>query len=164
MHLELPIRPLTREAFAPFGDVIECAERPHHAINQGWAERYSDLAKLDLATENGRPGIGIVRSQPRSLPLRVKIMERHPLGSQAFIPLASQPFLIVVAPPGATPRPQEFMCFKTVSGQGINYARGTWHHPLIALNQVTDFLVVDRMGDGNNCDEVEILDEIWVGK
>jgi ureidoglycolate lyase len=164
-HFQVPIRPLTREAFQYYGDVVQVAGSPHHTINQGWAERYSDLARLDVSEQGGRFSLGIVRAEPRPLPLRIKLMERHPMSSQFFMPLAPRPFLVVVAPPGHAPKPEDVTAFRTVAGQGVNYHRGVWHHPLIALDQSTDFLVVDRRGEGENCDEVEFKTvEIWIGE
>ena len=160
---DVPIYPLTRHLFRPYGDVIEIEDSRHYTINQGWAERYADMAKLDLLAEDGAPNVGIVRAKPRQLPLQVKLMERHPKSSQLFIPLVARPFLVLVAPPGD--RPENIIGFKTMAGQGINYGRGVWHHPLIALDQSTDFLVVDRHAKDENCDEValEHLD-LWVGE
>jgi ureidoglycolate lyase len=160
---DVPIYPLTRHLFRPYGDVIEIQDSRHYTINQGWAERYADMAKLDLLDEGGAPNVGIVRAKPRQFPLQIKLMERHPKSSQLFIPLAARPFLVLVAPPGD--RPENIIAFWTTAGQGVNYARGVWHHPLIALDQSTDFLVVDRHAKDENCDEVvlEHLD-LWVGE
>lgn len=164
-RIQIPIRPLTKEAFRPFGDVIQVAESRHYTINQGWAERYADLAKLDLLGKGGVPTVGIVRTEPRPMPLRVKLMERHPLSTQLFIPLGSRPFLVVVAPPGKAPKTKDIIGFRTIAGQGVNYARGVWHHPLIALDQSTDFLVVDRHGKDENCDEISFADaDLWIGE
>ena len=160
---DVPIYPLTRHLFRPYGDVIEIEDSRHYTINQGWAERYADMAKLDLLAEDGAPNVGIVRAKPRQFPLQVKLMERHPKSSQLFIPLVARPFLVLVASPGD--RPENIIGFKTMAGQGVNYGRGVWHHPLIALDQSTDFLVVDRHAKDENCDEValEHLD-LWVGE
>ncbi len=164
-RIRIPIQPLTREAFRPYGDVIQVAESRHYTINQGWAERYADLAKLDLLERDGLPNVGIVRAEPRPMPLRVRLMERHPLSSQMFIPLAPRPFLVVVAAPGDPPKPENMVGFKTMAGQGINYGRGVWHHPLIALGQSTDFLVVDRHGKDENCDEHSLEHaDLWIGE
>ncbi len=154
----LPIAELTRAEFAPFGDVIECEGRAHYPINAGTAERYHDLATVDVAAEDGRPLISICRAQPARLPLRLSLLERHPLSSQAFIPLSTTPFLIVVAPPGEVPDLDRLRAFRSNGRQGVNYRRGTWHHPLLALERVSDFLVVDRGGGGTNCDEIPIAD------
>lgn len=162
-RFDIPIRPLTRDGFKPYGDVIQVAEAQHRTINQGWAERYVDLARLDVLELGGKPAIGIVRAEPRPMPLAVKIMERHPLSSQAFVPLSPRGFLVVVAPPCDVPRPDQFAGFRTLAGQGVNYHRGVWHHPLIALDQAGDFLVIDREGPEKNCDEIFYDEEIWVG-
>ena len=156
--VNLAIAPLTAEAFAPYGDVIEAEGRAHYPINAGMAERYSDLATVDVGAAGGRPIISLCHALPVALPLRLRLMERHPLSSQAFIPLSRQPFLIVVAPPGDALRSADIRAFLSNCRQGINYRTGTWHHPLLALNEVTDFLIVDRGGEGNNCDEIPIHD------
>jgi len=147
----LRIEPLTRAAFAPFGDVIEpeAAQRVY-AINQGTTQRFHDIALIDTQTDGGRPIVSLCRAQPRQIPFVINMLECHPLGSQAFIPLGDQAFLVIVAlHPESPPR-----AFLASSGQGVNYRRGAWHHPLIALHGVSDFLIIDRGGGGNNCDEV----------
>lgn len=164
---KLSIKPLTPEAFAAFGDVMEANEQAQHfAINDGVTERYHDLAGVDVAAGNGRTLINIFRSTPFSQLMAVKMMERHPLGSQAFMPLGEQPYLVVVAPKGEldTNRIEVFLATKD---QGVNYHAGTWHHYCLALNKVSDFMVIDRGGEGNNCDIVTLdgslvidLDEI----
>jgi len=163
-RMQVPIRPLTRESFRPYGDVIQVAESRHYTINQGWAERYVDVASLDLLQDDGKPNVGIVRAEARPMPLRIKLMERHPKSSQLFIPLAPRPFLVLVAAPGEL-RPENITAFRTMAGQGVNYGRGVWHHPLIALDQSTDFLVVDRHAKDENCDEVSLEHfDLWVGE
>lgn len=155
----LNIEPLTAEAFRPFGDVIEAGGAAHHfTINQGFAERFHDLARIDTAGEGGHTVVSVFKALPRSFPLAINAMERHPLGSQAFVALAPMPFLVVVAEPGEAPRPRDIRCFLAAAGQGVNYARGTWHHPLIALDTPGDFLVIDRGGpaEQGNCDEVAL--------
>ena len=97
--------------------------------------------------------INIFRGQPRELPLAIRMMERHPLGSQAFIPLGTNPWFVVVAPADGPPKSSDLRAFSVGTGQGVNYHRGVWHHPLIALEGVSDFLVIDRGGAGSNCDE-----------
>ena len=149
----LAIEPLTREAFAPFGDVIETEGAKQIPINLGTTIRFHDLAKVDVADEGGRTLINLFRGQPRTLPFDVKMLERHPLGSQAFVPLNEQPYLVVVAPAGDLD-PLKIRAFVTSGWQGVNYAKGVWHHPLIALDAVSDFLVVDRGGNQPNCDEI----------
>lgn len=156
MSIRLKAEPLTAAAFAPFGDVIETAGRDSYKINEDACDRYHDLATVDVAEAGGRPLINIFRSAPTTLPLTPKVMERHPLGSQAFVPMTQDPFLVVVAPAGDPPGPGDLRAFVTNGEQGVNYARGVWHHPLIALSPDMNFLVVDRGGGGENCDEVAI--------
>ncbi len=147
----LKVEPLTRAAFAPFGDVIEPeAAQAVFAINHGTTQRFHDLALIDTLSAGGRPIVSLCRAQPRELPFVINLLECHPLGSQAFIPLSDHPFLVVVALNPDTP-PRAFLAR---GGQGVNYRRGAWHHPLIALDALSDFLIIDRGGGGNNCDEV----------
>ena len=154
---------LTRERFAPFGDVIECAGARHYPINAGTAQRYHDLAAIDVAEANGRPALSIFAAQPvRANPVALRLMERHPLASQAFVPLARGRFLVVVAPPGDTLDAGALQAFLASAGQGVNYARGVWHHPLLTLDDLTEFLVVDREGPGSNCDETPLPASIHV--
>ena len=151
--ITLKPRPLTRQAFAPFGEVIELDGAEHFPINEGTTERFHDLVSLDLTGDGGRPMVNIFRGQPRTLPLAIRMMERHPLGSQAFIPLGPNPWIAIVAAAGDPPEPAALVAFLAGPGQGANYNRGVWHHPLIALESVSDFLVIDRGGPGDNCDE-----------
>lgn len=147
----LRIEALSHEAFAPFGDVIDSAGAANVIrINDGTAQRFHALTHIDTQANGGSPIISIFRAQPRELPFAVRMLERHPLGSQAFMPLAPHPYLVVVgSSPDAIPR-----AFLALPGQGINLRRGVWHHPLLALAVTSDFLVIDRAGAGNNCDEV----------
>lgn len=155
MNNVLQVQPLTRSAFAPFGDVIALDGARHFPINGGTTERFHDLATIDVDTEGGRPLVNVFRGQPHALPFDVSMMERHPLGSQAFIPLGDVRYLVVVAPAG----PFDERCMQAFSVQGlvgVNYARGVWHHPLIALDRTSDFIVIDRGGSQPNCDEIEL--------
>ena len=152
----LRTEPLTREAFAPFGDVIEASDAVRHfTINAGNTERYHDLAEID-AGPDGKVIVSIFRGLPRELPFRVEMMERHPLASQAFVPMSGRPYLVVVAPAGAPPTARDLRVFLARGDQGVNYAAGVWHHPLLALGAVCDFLVVDRSGSAPNCDEIQL--------
>ena len=148
--------PLTGRDFAPFGEVIETDGAERRMINDGSTVRFHDLARVDVAAHGGYPLINLFRAQPLALPLTISLLEQHPLGSQAFIPLHTAPFLIVVAPAGAAPRLAELRAFVTDGRQGVNYARGVWHHPVIALGRETDFVVVDRGGPGDNLVEVSL--------
>jgi ureidoglycolate lyase len=146
------IEPLTREAYAPFGQVIEIEGAQHYPINSGMTERYHDLARIELGGVHPRPLISIARGKPYTLPLTLKMMERHPLGSQAFYPLSARPFLSIVAPDegGRPAAPRAFRCGPR---QGINMAMNTWHAVLTPLEAESDFLLIDRGGDGNNLEE-----------
>ena len=158
---------LTSEAFAPFGDVIEVGDAARQfSINEGYATRFHDLAHVDVLDQGGRPILNIFRAAPRVLPMQLRVMERHPLGSQAFVPLSQTSYLVVVAPASTTLEPAQIRCFLAHAGQGVNYAKGTWHHPLIALESTSDFLVVDRGGgaEDHNLDEVNVLAcDYWIG-
>jgi ureidoglycolate lyase len=153
---------LTAEAFAPFGDVIEIAGRASRSINEATCDRFDDLAQVDVLAAAGRPLISIFRSIARTLPLQVQTLERHPLSSQAFIPLDGLPFLVVVAANGDAPLASRIRAYRASGTQGVNYRRNTWHHALIALDRTSHFLVVDRGGPGENCDEVSVADAVVV--
>ena len=144
--------PLTAAAFAGFGDVV-AAGGVSELINRGTSRLFADLARIDVTIDGGRPRVSIYRSDPFELPLVITMLERHPLSSQLFMPLNGEPFLIVVAPAAENLAPAAVRAFVTDGHQGVNYRRGTWHHALIALGQPSEFLVVDRAGDGKNCDE-----------
>ena len=157
----LSVEPLTAREFAPFGDVIEAREdTPSHAINRGFARRFESLAAIDTAAPGGTTTVAIVRAIPRALPFNVVMLERHLLGSQAWVPLSARPWLVVVAPAGSVPEPSALRCFVCSGGQGVNYARGTWHHPLLALGAESDFLVIDRAGPAG---EVDCEEHAWDG-
>ena len=147
--------PLTSADFKPFGDVIEAGNSQTRSINEGNTTRYHNLAELDLSAEGGKPGLNIFRSRPIPQPMILELMERHPLSSQTFYPLGNSPYLVVVAPPGELD-PFAVVAFVAQSDQGVNYHKGTWHHYSLALGGVSDFLVVDRISDDQNCDEVRL--------
>ena len=148
--------PLTRERFEPFGDVIETASDHRKSMNDARFDRFNDLAAIDV---DARVAISIARSRTAtSLPYRFDIVERHPRGSQAFVPMDPVRFVVVVAPPGESVEAHDLRAFVTNGRQGVNYRRGTWHMPLIAFEAGQRFLIIDRAGDGPNCDE-HVLDE-----
>jgi len=153
---------LTSAAFAPFGDVIETDGRESRLINDGTCLRFDDLAQIDVLEQGGRPGLSIFAADPRPSPLRVRVLERHPLASQAFIPLQSQPFLVIVAEEGRTPVAERVRAYLSSGRQGVNYRRNVWHHPLIALTPDARFLVVDRIGAGENCEECVLEQSVVV--
>lgn len=148
--------PLTAAAFAPYGDVIEAAGAAEKRdINYGNTERFHDLARLDLGASGGKAIVSIFRSTPVKRPIDVKVMERHPLSSQAFYPLSGRPYMVAVAERGDF-NPDKIKTFIAGPHQGVNYHAGTWHHYSLALDEVSDFLVIDRDGPGQNCDEVSV--------
>ncbi len=150
-------KPLTAENFAPFGEVIEATERAkNYLINNNTCRRYHNLAGVDATDEEGKAGISIFVAEKRPLPLDVAIMERHPLGSQAFIPLDNQPYLVLVALGENMPASDDYYAFWATGRQGVNYKKNCWHHPLIATHEPAHFLVVDRIGGGNNLQEIAV--------
>jgi len=149
----MKIEALTKAGFAPFGEVIDIDGAQHFPINQGFAERFNDLAAVDAEAVN----VSIVVAKPRPKPIAITLMERHPLGSQIFYPLQDRPWLVLVC--GDPNDRNSFRAFSATGRQGINYARNTWHHPLLVLEADSRFLVVDRKGPGANLEEVRI-DEI----
>jgi ureidoglycolate lyase len=159
---EMTPEPLTAEAFRPFGSVIEASDAAARLdINQGHAVRYDALAEVDVGDGAGTPVISIFRARPLSA-LVLRVFERHPLGSQTFVPLSGGAYLVAVAPAGDFD-PAGIRLFRAEPHQGVHYRKGTWHHFLLVLEE-SDFLVVDRAGPGDNCDEAELApgDEIQV--
>jgi len=152
MSQTIVIQPLTKEAFAPYGDVIDTAGAPDKVINQGKCGRYHDRAAVDF--NGGRAGISLFKAEPRSLPFELAMVERHPDGSQAFIPMSEHGFVIIVAP-DAGGAPGVPLAFESAPGQAINFHRGTWHGVLTPLSEPGLFAVVDRIGVGSN------LEEFW---
>jgi len=158
----LKVQPLSKAAFAPFGDVIETADSDFFMINNNNTQRFHSLAKVELSSASDDAIISIFRAKSLTMPLQIKMLERHPKGSQAFMPIKGQPFLIVVAPAGASPEVNEIQAFLATGEQGINYHLGTWHHPILCCAERDDFLVIDRAGDGNNCDEFYFDDALQI--
>jgi ureidoglycolate lyase len=158
MSIEIRPKPLTQATFAPFGDVLDVSGAPDKMINAGLCGRYHDRADLDFG-EGGRAGISLFDAQPRSLPYSFDLLERHPEGSQAFLPMTAHPFLVIVAPDahGAPGTPRAFL---TAPHQGVNFHRGTWHGVLTPLFSPGFFAVVDRIGDTANLEEVR-LDKVY---
>ncbi len=143
--------PLTAAAFAPFGDVLEAAGPPDRIINRGLCGRFHDRARLDFGPD-ARAGLSIFKAEPRSFPYLLEMVERHPDGSQAFVPMTGDAFLVIVAPDaGGTPgQPRAFL---TDGTQAINLHRGTWHGVLTPLAEPGLFAVIDRIGPTANLEE-----------
>lgn len=142
---------LTAEAFKPFGEVLEAVGEPDRIINRGMCGRWHDLARLDFGP-GGRAGVSIFRAEARALPYRLDLLERHPEGSQAFLPMHGHDWLVIVAPDmgGQPGQPRAFLAG---GDQGVNFHRGTWHGVLTPLHDPGLFAVVDRIGDGANLEE-----------
>ena len=159
MIKSLEILPLSRDAFAPFGDVIEDDQRDFFPINNGMADRYHALAEVQLAGDDAQAIISLVNSRQFQMPRKVDHLEHHPFGSQAFIPLNSSPFIVVVAVAGDEPDGSDLHAFVTNGRQGINYHKGTWHHVLLTPYAAMRFICVDRAGPGNNCIDFFIAED-----
>lgn len=158
----LALRPrlLTANHFAPYGDVIEAIDGRAGEMNDGRFDRFSDLCRV-RSDDGAAIVVGIVRCRvATSLPRRLSKMERHPLGSQAFIPLNPCRFVVVVGPPSETIEPSDLCAFVTNGRQGVNYRQGTWHMPLIALEVGQEFLVIDRTADPSNCEEMDLQQSV----
>ena len=159
--ITLTPQPLTRERFAPFGDVIEAAPSAAAAMNEDRFQRFDDLCEPDVG--DGRLAVSIARCRvATSLPYRVDVVERHPLGSQAFVPLQHCRMLLLVAEPGEVADAADFQAFVSNGRQGINYHRGTWHMPLIAFEEGNDFLIIDRAAGEPNCDMHDLAEPIML--
>ena len=149
--------PMTKENFSKFGDMIGTENIKPIEINNGYANRFDDIAKIDTANNNGETTISIFSALKRSFPMKIDMMEKHPLGSQAFIPMKETTFLTLVAPEGEKLEVDKIESFIIPKGKGVNYKTGIWHFPLISTEDM-DFLVVDRKGPGENL-IVENLDQ-----
>lgn len=160
--VRLEAKRLTPESFAPFGQVVEIADHAPVMINEGNTERFDSLGHVECTGVNGKAVINIFRAQPRVLPMRITMVERHPFGSQSFQPLSGESYLVLVADAVEQPSPEQLHLFISSPDQGVNYKANTWHHPLLALNKVCDFLVVDRKGEGDNCEEYFFCDQIEI--
>ena len=149
--------PMTKENFSKFGDMIGTENIKPIEINNGYANRFDDIAKIDTANNNGETTISIFSALKRSFPMKIDMMEKHPLGTQAFIPMKETTFLTLVAPEGKKLEMDKIESFVVPKGKGVNYKTGIWHFPLISTEDM-DFLVVDRKGPGENL-IVENLDQ-----
>lgn len=151
MTTSLKVVPLTRSAFRQFGDVLDASGPADAVANAGAARIYRERAEADFSEQGGRIVFNVVRTAPRSLPIVIDRMERHPLGAQMFAPLSVADWLVVAAPAG-TLDPNAVVAFRVQPAQAVNYRRGVWHSPLIALTRQSDFLVIERGGEGANLD------------
>ena len=149
--IRLRTEPLTPQAFAPFGDVLQATGTPDRLINNGYCGRWHDMAQLDFGP-GGRAGLNLFKAQPRSLPYVLDLLERHPEGSQAFVPMYETTWLVTVAE-DAGGTPVNLRAFLVAPGQAINLHRGTWHGVLTPLAEPGLFAVIDRIGPTANLEE-----------
>ncbi|MBA83584.1 ureidoglycolate lyase [Thalassobius sp. S69A] len=160
-HL-IKIEPLTASAFAPYGDVLDASGTPDRIINQGFCGRYHDRAQLDFGPD-GRAGISVFQAQPRTLPYTLTLLERHPEGSQAFLPMSQHEWLVIVAS-DQDGTPTGIRAFLAAPGQGVNLHRGTWHGVLTPLHPPGLFAVIDRIADSPNLEEYALSDPILINR
>lgn len=165
MGVSIKAEEITQASFAPFGDLIVLEGARTFSCNQGRAVRHHDLAPhIDVVDEGGRAGLSVYRSVASPLPFQVEVMERHPLGSQIFLPVTTDPqsrYLIAVAPIGEL-RLDAVRAFVVRGQTGVNYLKGVWHLPIVALDKPMDFVTVDRIGSGNNLDEIRMTQDVRI--
>ncbi len=149
MKIIIKPKKINGKNFKKFGDLISTRKRKPIKINNGYANRYDNLCKINTSTKNGNTIVSIFSAKKRKFPMNIKMMEKHPLGSQAFIPMKESTFLVLVAPRGEKPKVKKIESFIVPKQTGINYKPGIWHFPLISKKKM-NFLVVDRKGKGNN--------------
>ena len=149
--MKITIKPIkiTKKNFSKFGELIDTKKRKPIIINNGYAKRFHDLGKINTSSKTGNPTISIFSAKKRSFPMKIDMMEKHPLGSQAFMPMKETTFLVFVAPKGKKPDINKIKSFIVPKQTGVNYKPGIWHFPLISIKNM-NFLVIDRKGKGNN--------------
>ena len=135
---------LTEDNFTDFGEVVSIQSKQSKTINNGFADKYADIASLDTSEDQGKTSVHIFVAKSRQFPLHISMLEKHPFFSQTFIPRHSSPFIVVVAPPEKNPSIEKLKAFITNGEQGISYSRGVWHFPLISMNDNSQFIVIDR--------------------
>lgn len=164
MKNKILIQPLTTEAFAPYGEVVGKKGHAPLDMNGGMAKNYRAIAQANTKSEEGETVISIVTSFQYDLPYKINVVERHPLGSQAFIPQHKTPFIVIVAAAGDWQGSKSLIAFKSDGTQGINYSLGTWHSPLFTPYAEMDFICIDRQGKGNNCEVIQLDDSqaLWI--
>ena len=157
MEIIINPKPITKDNFSNFGDMITTNDIKPLEINNGYAKRFDGIANVDTSKDNGETIISIFSALKRSFPMKIDMMEKHPLGSQAFVPMKETTFLVFVAPKGNKPDLNKIEAFIVPPGIGVNYNPGTWHFPLISTENM-NFLVIDRKGSGDNL-VIENLDK-----
>ena len=149
MKIRIKPKKINKKNFKKFGQIIDTSKKKYFRINNGYAKRYDNLGKINTLTKKGKTIVSIFSAKKRSFPMKIDMMEKHPLGSQAFIPMKETSFLVFVAPKGDRPNLKKIVSFKIPKQTGINLNPGIWHFPLISTKNM-NFLVIDRKGKGNN--------------
>ena len=160
-HIKLTPEELTEENFADFGEVVSIESKKSKTINNGFAEKFADIASLDTKEDQGQTSVHIFVAKSRQFPLHISMLEKHPYFSQTFIPRHSSPFIIVVAPPSEKPSIEKIKAFITNGDQGVSYSRGVWHFPLISMNDNSQFIVIDRKHN-EELDTIEQCKEVFL--
>jgi len=161
--MTLTPKPLTAEAFAPYGEVVDSdSARKTFPMNFGLATRFCDLADIDISDQGGETCISLVKSNAITFPFKAKVMEYHPHGSQLFYPLCQSQFLILVAPPSEILDETKVELFISNGKQGVNYYKNVWHHYLMPLEDDSEFMIVDRKADDENCIQTDLTMEIRI--
>ena len=149
MKIIIKPKKITRKNFQKFGDLISVKKKKSININDGYAKRFDNLCRINTSSKKGKTIMSIFSAKKRKFPMNIKMMEKHPLGSQAFVPMNETTFLVFVAPKGKRPNTKKIESFIVPKQSGINYKPGIWHFPLISTKNM-NFLVIDRKGIGNN--------------
>ncbi len=149
MKITIKPKKITRKNFQKFGDLISVKKKKSININDGYAKRFDNLCRINTSSKRGKTIMSIFSAKKRKFPMNIKMMEKHPLGSQAFVPMNETTFLVFVAPKGKRPNTKKIESFIVPKQTGINYKPGIWHFPLISSKNM-NFLVIDRKGIGNN--------------
>ena len=149
MNIKIKPRKVSKKNFKKFGQIIDASKKKYFRINNGYAKRYDNLGKIDTSSKKGKTIVSIFSAKKRKFPMKVDMMEKHPLGSQAFVPMKETSFFVFVAPKGDKPNLKKIESFKIPKQTGINLNPGIWHFPLISIKNM-NFLVIDRKGKGNN--------------
>ena len=149
MKIKIKPKKVSKKNFNKFGQIIDTSKKKYFKINDGYAKRYDNLGKIDTSIKKGTTIVSIFSAKKRKFPMKIKMMEKHPLGSQAFVPMSETKFLVFVAPKGKKPNTKKIESFIVPKQTGINYKPGIWHFPLISVKNM-NFLVIDRKGKGNN--------------
>ena len=149
MKIIIKPKKITNKNFKKFGDLISTKKIKPININNGYAKRFNNLCKINTSSKKGNTIMSIFSAKKRKFPMKIKMMEKHPLGSQAFVPMSATKFLVFVAPKGDKPDINKIQSFLVPKQTGVNYNAGIWHFPLISMKNM-NFLIVDRKGKGNN--------------